>query len=31
MLRAIIEDTIELIALALFVGALFFLAIGFGA
>lgn len=31
MLRAIIQDAIELIALALFVGALFFLAVGFGA
>jgi len=31
MLRAIIEDAIELAALVLFVGAIFFLAIGFGA
>lgn len=31
MIRAIIQDAIELIALALFVGSIFFLAIGFGA
>jgi hypothetical protein len=31
MIRAIIEDTIELIALALFMGSIFFLAVGFGA
>lgn len=30
MIRAIFEDTIELIALAAFVAAIFFLGIGFG-
>jgi len=31
MIRAIIQDTIELIALVLLIGSIFFLAIGFGA